>query len=270
LFSFAHPDDESFYGVGLAMQCQAQGIPTALVTATLGQRGKTGNPPVCRPEDLASCRKAELQRVAGIVGIRDLHILDYRDRELTDAKPDEIRRSLVALIRRHRPTVVLTFDPNGFNMHPDHVAISRYTMDAVAAAGDRRWEPETGDPHATARVLWTSPIAPWEAGRRTDLSSEPGVDFVVEVSAWADRKAAALKAHRSQHISIDRCFFSQPDVDRILSVEVFRQAEGPDLTRRPADDVFEGIAGASAGSLIETPGSGRRPSPGTVRRLPPG
>ena len=82
-----------------------------------------------------------------------------------------------------------------------------------------------------------------EAGRRTDLSSEPGVDFVVDVSAWTDRKAAALKAHRSQHISIDRCFFSQPDVDRILSVEVFRQARGPDLTRRPADDVFEGIAG---------------------------
>jgi len=102
----------------------------------------------------------------------------------------------------------------------------------------------TGDPHRTARVLWTSPIAPWEAGRRPDLSSEPGVDFVVDVSAWADRKTAALKAHRSQNISIDRCFFSHPDVDRILSVEVFRQALGPDLTRRPADDVFEGISGA--------------------------
>ena len=45
LFSFAHPDDESFCGAGLVMQCQAAGAPTVLVTATLGQRGKTGNPP---------------------------------------------------------------------------------------------------------------------------------------------------------------------------------------------------------------------------------
>jgi hypothetical protein len=31
------------------------------------------------------------------------------------------------------------------------------------------------------------------------------------------RLGAALRAHRTQHLSIDRCFFSQPDLDRILS-----------------------------------------------------
>jgi LmbE family N-acetylglucosaminyl deacetylase len=241
LFSFAHPDDESFCGVGLAMRCQARGIPASLVTATLGQQGKVGDPPVCRPEDLAECRERELRRAAEIAGIRDVHVLSYRDRELGKAQPDEIRRTLVALIRRHRPTIVLTFDQNGFNAHPDHVAISRFTMDAVAAAADPRWEPANGDAHSVARVLWTAPIAPWEAGRRPDLASVPGVDFLIDVSPWRDRKAAALRAHRSQHISIDRCFFSQPELDRILSVEVFRQAWGPDLTQRPADDVFEGI-----------------------------
>jgi N-acetylglucosamine malate deacetylase 2 len=241
LFSFAHPDDESFCGVGLAMQCQAAGIPTVIVSATRGERGKTGNPPVCRPEELAACREAELRRAAEIVGIRDVYILEHRDRELTDAKADDIRRSLVTVIRRHRPTIVLTFDQNGFNQHPDHVAMSRFTMDAVSAAADPRWEPDAGDLHRVARVLWTPPVPPWEAARRPDLSSEPGVDFVVDVSAWRDRKAAALRAHRSQHLSIDHYFFSQPDVDRILSVEVFRQAWGPDLTRRPATDVFDGI-----------------------------
>lgn len=241
LFSFAHPDDESFCGAGLAMQCQAAGAPTVLVTATLGQRGKTGNPPVCRPEDLATCREAELRRAAEILGIREVHILGYQDRELAGAPPDEIRRSLVALIRRHRPTVVLTFDQNGFNQHPDHMAISRFTIDAVSAAGDPRWEPSTGEPHVVSRVLWTAPVAVWEAARQADLSSQPGVDFLIDVSPWKDRKAAALRAHRTQHLSIDRYFFSQPDVDRILGVEVFRQAWGPGLKVRPAGDVFEGI-----------------------------
>jgi LmbE family N-acetylglucosaminyl deacetylase len=240
LFSFAHPDDESFYAVGLAMRCQAAGIPTALVTATLGQRGKSGEPPVCRPEDLATCREAELRQAAEIAGIRDLYLLGYTDRELADAPPPEVRRSLVTVIRRHRPTVVLTFDQNGFNLHPDHVAISRFTMDAVSVAADPRWEPDAGAAHRVARVLWTAPLPPWDASRRADLGSEPGIDFAIDVAAWKDRKAAALRAHRTQHLSIDRYFFSQPDIDRILSVEVFRQAWGPALSTRPVADVFDG------------------------------
>ena len=39
---------------------------------------------------------------------------------------DEIRRTLVSILRAERPELVFTFDPNGFNAHPDHVAISRF------------------------------------------------------------------------------------------------------------------------------------------------
>ena len=45
--------------------------------------------------------------------------------------------------------------PNGMNLHPDHIAISRFASDAVAAA-DPRWFPETGEPHTVARMLWSS------------------------------------------------------------------------------------------------------------------
>ena len=73
------------------------------------------------------------------------------------------------------------------------------------------------------------------------VEDEPGVDFVLDVSAWADRRAAALRAHRSQHISIDRCFFSQADVGEILKMEIYRQGWGPPLTRRPERNVFAGL-----------------------------
>ena len=161
----------------------------------------------------------------GVLGIHEVHILGYQDRELAGAPSDEIRRSLVALIRRHRPTVVLTFDQNGFNQHPDHMAISRFTIDAVSAAGDPRWEPSTGEPHVVSRVLWTAPVAVWEAARQTDLSSQPGVDFLIDVSPWRSEGRCAESASHSAPL-IDRYFFSQPDVDRILGVEVFRQAWG--------------------------------------------
>ena len=106
-----------------------------------------------------------------------------RTAALAAAPVDTIRRQLVEVIRAVRPQVVVTFDPNGSNLHPDHVAISRFASDAVAAAGDARWFPELGTAHATARLLWTLPVRPWEVVRRTDPALEPGVDFVLDVVA---------------------------------------------------------------------------------------
>src|SRR5262245_51914198 len=155
LFVFAHPDDESFSGVGTAMKCAAAGARTVLVTATRGEQGKAGDPPLCSREELPAWRERELREAVRITQFDEFHLLDYHDRELPDAPPAEIRRSLVGVIRRVKPSIVLTFDPNGFNVHPDHVAISRFTSDAVAAAGDPRWLPEAGEAHAVRRLLWT-------------------------------------------------------------------------------------------------------------------
>jgi N-acetylglucosamine malate deacetylase 2 len=241
LFSYAHPDDESFAGSGLAMQCASEGGRAVLVTATLGQRGKLGDPPVCRPEDVEAHRAGELREACRIIGIDELHLLGQEDGALADAPAESMRQALVRLIRRYAPAIVVSFDPNGLNRHPDHLAIARFTLDAVAAAADPRWYPADGSPHVVKRLLWTPPVPPWQVRQVARLEDEPGVDFVVDVSAWADRRAAALRAHRSQHLSIDRCFFSQPDVAEILKVEVYRQGLGPPLARRPERDVFAGL-----------------------------
>ncbi|MBA2258764.1 MAG: PIG-L family deacetylase [Acidobacteria bacterium] len=247
LFCFAHPDDESFSGSGTAMKYAARGMRTVLVTATLGERGKTGEPPLCSADQLPAVREHELREAAAIIGFDELHLLGYRDRALADAKPEDIRRTLVSIIRCTRPAVALTFDPNGFNVHPDHVAISRFTSDAIAAAADPRWHVDAGEPHAVARLLWTPPNPPWElAPRESEATAAPpvhdmpGIDFVLDVSQWRDRRAAALRAHRTQHLSIDRYFFNQPNVDRILDREFWRHAWGPPLTSRPADDILAG------------------------------
>jgi N-acetylglucosamine malate deacetylase 2 len=242
LFSFAHPDDESFSGAGLAAWCLARGVGVVLACATRGDRGRAGSSAVSgAPRDVAAARERELQEAARIIGFTDVRQLGYRDKELADANPGEIRRLLVRMLREHTPDVVVTFDPNGFNLHPDHIAISRFTSDAIAAAADPRWLPEEGAAHTVRRLLWTPPIPPWDAARSADLASEPGVDFVLDITPWSALKADALRAHRTQHESVDKHFFSQPDVDRILAVEVYRQAWGPSLARRPSDDVFLGL-----------------------------
>jgi N-acetylglucosamine malate deacetylase 2 len=241
LLIFAHPDDESVFAAGVACACLDAGGRVALVTATSGEQGKRGNPPVCEAGDLGRVRLAELRDAASILGISHVHAFEYIDRALESAPHDEIRKRLVSVIREERPEVVITFDPNGSNLHPDHVAISRFTSDGVATAADPRWFPDEGPPHRVRRLLWTLPVRPWEVLRRADPACEPGVDFAIDISRWTAQKTAALRAHRSQHLSTDRIFFSKPDALRLLSVELFRQAWGPSLPVRPGADIFEGL-----------------------------
>jgi N-acetylglucosamine malate deacetylase 2 len=241
LLMLAHPDDESFLVGGLAAKCAGDEVHVALVTATRGEAGKTGEPPVCTREDLPVVREAELRAAAAVLGIREVIVLGYRDREFAQAPVAEVRRTLVGILRRLRPDVVITFDPNGSNLHPDHIAVSRFTTDAVTAAGDPRWFPELGAAFEVQRVLWTPPVRPWELASADDVRERPGVDFLIDIRAWAGTKLEAVAAHRTQILSAKRVFLDHPERVRRLSAEVFRQAWGPRLATRPLDDVFAGL-----------------------------
>ncbi|RPJ71679.1 MAG: PIG-L family deacetylase [Acidobacteria bacterium] len=239
--SFAHPDDESFLSGGTICRYADEGVRIVLSCATLGESGKAGTPPICRPEELPAVRERELREACASLGIGALHLLGYRDRELASVPPDEIRGHLVRLIRGTRPLVVLTFDPHGANLHPDHIAISRFTSDAVAAAADPRWFPEAGPAHEVSRLVWVPGRHPWEWTRDANPGARPGVDFAIDVGPWRDRKVSALRAHRTQAHSLQRNFFGQPDAERLLGVEFFRQGWGPPLAARPLSDLFAGL-----------------------------
>jgi len=240
LFVYAHPDDESFWGAGIAARYTKEGAHVGLVIATRGERGTTGTPPRCSIEQLPQVRQAEVVEAARAAGFSDLTFLHYEDQRLSDAPGDEVREALVRIIRQARPTVVVTFDPEGVNRHPDHIAISRFTSDAAAAAGDARWYPDAIPSHTVTRLLWTPPVLPWQTAV-ADLGDRAGVDFVIDTSRHWRERAAALAAHRTQRHGIDKLFFTRPDFQQILEVEVFRQAWGPSLSTRPATDLFAGI-----------------------------
>jgi len=243
LLSFAHPDDESFFTVGVTRQAVEAGRRVVLCCATRGQRGSVGNPPVTTVEELPGVREQELRAAAEILGVSRLEILPYEDRKLAEAPAEEIRASLVGLIRQHRPAIVITFDPNGGNLHPDHIAISRFTTDAVTAAADARFCPDLGPPHRVPRLLWVGPVLPWEETGRDRLAARPGVDFLIDIGPWREAKRQALAVHRTQQPSIGRLFFSRPDLDDILHFETFRLGAGVPPETVPAPDLFEGLPG---------------------------
>ena len=241
----AHPDDESFFLAGTAALLAAEGRPAGLVCCTRGQQGALGDPPLATRETVGAVREGELRAACALVGLDVLAVLDYEDKRLGEADPDEVRRAFVRHLRAERPRVVATFDPNGLTGHPDHVAVSRFALDAVTAAADARWAPELGPAHRVRRVVWTPPPLPWDEWRPDRLAASGGVDYLVDTRAHAARKRAALAAHGTQQGSIRRLWYDAAARsgagDRAFDVEPFRHAWGEPPPAVPAADLFAGL-----------------------------
>lgn len=157
----AHPDDETLGSGATLAKYSAVGVRTVLVTATLGEEGEIHDPDLdeetARPR-LAEIRRAELAAATAILGIHAQEFLGYRDSGMVDtpanerpenfhhADPDEACCRLVALIRKHRPQVLITYNEDGGYGHPDHLQCHRVATRAFDAAGDPARCPGAGTP----------------------------------------------------------------------------------------------------------------------------
>jgi LmbE family N-acetylglucosaminyl deacetylase len=157
----AHPDDESLGTGGILAKYSAEGVITYLVTATRGERGWFGSPDEYPgPQPLGKIREAELQAAAQILGVKETTLLDYHDGALDQADPQQVITDLVFHIRRIRPHVIVTFDPNGYYGHPDHIAISQFAASAVLAAADPGFERLSSmRTHRISKLYYFIPLA---------------------------------------------------------------------------------------------------------------
>jgi len=153
---FAHPDDETLGTGGTLARCAAEGVETFVITATRGQSGRyrdgSGHP---GPEELGRIREGELRAACDVLGVKEVQVLGYRDKELDRADPVEITETLVGHLRRIRPEVVVTFDPAGAYGHPDHIAICQLATAAVVAAADPSVALPGNDPvHGVSKLYY--------------------------------------------------------------------------------------------------------------------
>lgn len=155
----AHPDDESLGTGGILAHYAAQGITTFLVTATRGERGWPGDAATYPGHrELGRIREAELRAAAEVLGLHEVVLLDYQDGELDRANAAEVIGQLVAHIRRVRPNVVVTFDPNGVYGHPDHIAIAQFATAAIVAAADPSYAaPRAFASHRVSKLYYLAP-----------------------------------------------------------------------------------------------------------------
>lgn len=184
----AHPDDiESWCGGTLALAIAA-GAQVRLLLVTSGDKG--ANAPRMQPQEVAARREREACEAARRLGIAEVAFLRYPDGEVEDTKA--LREQLVEWIRRWKPLVVFTHDPEHplppYTAHRDHRVVGRVALDAVyPLARDILTFPEHGaaglEPHIVREVwLFASAIA----------------DSYVDMSDGFERKIAARLAHASQ------------------------------------------------------------------------
>src|SRR4051812_16399886 len=143
----AHPDDEAIGTGGTLARAASEGIRTILVTCTNGELGDApgGITPDRDDHDRAlvvETRLQELRASCEVLGVSELELLGYHDSGMMGWPQNELPNAfwnspvaeptarLQALMEKHRPDVVVTYDENGFYGHPDHIQANRITMNA--------------------------------------------------------------------------------------------------------------------------------------------
>lgn len=212
----AHPDDESL-GVGATLaRYSAEGVEIHLVTATRGERGWFGaseeNPGL---DGLGRMREAELRAASAVLRLHSLAFLDYIDGDLDQASATEAAARIAHHLRRVKPHVVITFPPDGAYGHPDHIAISQFTLAGIVQAASTQFQDSEGlPPHDVLKFYYMAGTAPelsmYEeifgelvmvidgVERRTAPWSEWAVTTRVQTEGFWHTAREAVACHRTQ------------------------------------------------------------------------
>lgn len=130
LFVFAHPDDESFYSGGTIAKLVKERHVVKLITATKGEAGQLGNPPLCAKKELGSVREKELRNAAKILGISEIFFLGFTDGKLESVPIKTLSEKILKIFNTERPDVVITFNKEGGSRHPDHRRMNKVATEA--------------------------------------------------------------------------------------------------------------------------------------------
>jgi len=224
---FAHPDDESYICGGTLARYAAAGVRIVLVCATRGKAGEISDARLATPDTLPAVREAELRAAAKVLGLAEVHHLDYRDGALGEVPFLEGVAAVAAALAAARPTIVLTFGPEGVYGHVDHVMVHRWTREAFYLA--RGAAADEGATPPAARLYYCAPPRSWyravserarargvhdRYGPRLDVLGVPDelVTTRIEVGAFAETRLAAIRAHPTQ-LPGDHPFGTLPDAD---------------------------------------------------------
>lgn len=191
-----HPDDEVFGCGGLFSKMAAADRRVATLTLTRGGSGRTLD--LCSREELPALREGELRASLQILGVAERRILDFPDGALATTPPGEVAGAVRETLEALRPSVLVTFPPNGSNGHPDHVATHRFVMDALHALS-----------HKPERLYFFAAERPYSGPDRERFLSAEAIraqhlapTHVVDARDFVENKLRAMGQYETQARSV--------------------------------------------------------------------
>jgi LmbE family N-acetylglucosaminyl deacetylase len=184
----AHADDNEFCFGGSIAKWINNGAEVHYLIVTDGQRGSSGSD---SSELVAETRKNEQNAAADLLGVKSVHYLGYEDGRMELSW--ELKRDIVAAIRKIRPDTVLCMDPqflysaeHNYANHNDHRVVGQAVFDAVyPLSRDKNAfaELESLEPHKVQNLLMYN------------LEKE---HYFIDISDTISQKIDALMCHASQ------------------------------------------------------------------------
>lgn len=215
---FAHPDDETVLAGGMIALMSQQGIPVHVVSATRGEGGEMGEPPVVDSRDtLGEVREAELRCAAKALGAT-ISLLDYVDPVIGpdeallafDADFDVLARQFADIARARRAKLILTHGADGEYGHPAHRLVHQAALYGIQQLYSEAlvYTVAANVPTVTDRL--------WNESERAHLA--------LDIRPWAEAKIAAMECHVTQHALFKRRKKLKTVAEALRTVESVRRA----------------------------------------------
>ncbi|HUV15476.1 MAG TPA: PIG-L family deacetylase [Pelolinea sp.] len=271
----AHPDDETFGMGGTLAYYANSGVDVHLICATRGEVGEVASEMLVGYKSVGDLREHELCCAADELGLKEVHFLGYRDsgmqgspenqhkNALVQAPVNKVAREIAHLIRQIKPQVVVTFDPIGGYMHPDHISVHNATVVAFEITRDEKIE--TGNLHLHQPqklyfhifprgffrlVVKLMPLFgkdPSRFGKNGDINlaaimkNDFPINAKINYRKVSDKRDRASACHASQGGDRQSGYIVTWLLRLFSSHESFMRAFPPSENRRIEKDLFAGI-----------------------------
>ncbi len=193
---FAHPDDETvFNGGAMALLAQA-GVEVHFLSATRGEGGETGDPPICTLDALGEHRSSELACAVEALGGSSLSFLGYVDPRVGPDEAlysftedmDQLKARLADRLLDLEVDVLVTHGSNGEYGHPAHRTCHQAAQMAVNSINGPR------------RPLFYT-FAPFFSDHPYPrlTNQDDTADLILDIRPALAQKTAAILCHQTQH-----------------------------------------------------------------------
>ena len=173
----AHPDDVELGCAGTLLVAVAEGKKVGIIDLTKGELGTRGT---------TSQRLKEAQLAAEVMGLGVRENLGLADGFFENNKENQF--VIIEIIRKYQPSVILCNAPE--DRHPDHGRAAQLVSEAAFLSGLVKIQTSY---NGQVQAAWR-PTQVFHYIQSRNLTP----NFVIDISAFIDKKMEAIVAHSSQ------------------------------------------------------------------------